>query len=162
MWDHLAPYLTRQDVPNKHRLYKVDPTPDDDLVRRGDGSSDDRRRPFEVAEDVDGVCRYRVFDNDVCGIRLAKRYLKQEHLQKLGQAVSKVRELRNDVAHNEPTPELMNAARRRMAEASLWSSDGTFLCQPLVQTVLKQLGEEHSERLCHSLLATVKGLLIAT
>lgn len=155
LWDHLGPHLTRHDAPRKHRLFKVDPTPVANLVRRGDGSSDDRGRPFEVADESDGVRWYKVFDDDVCGIRLAKYYLKQECLQKLGQAVSTVRELRNDVAHNEPTPALMDDARSRMADASLWSTEGTFLTQPLVQSVLRELGEERAGCLCTDLMSTL-------
>jgi hypothetical protein len=43
---------------------------------------------------------------------------------------SSIRELRNDVAHNEPTPDLMNKARTCMQAAALWSTTDTFLNQP--------------------------------
>ncbi len=158
LWDRLWPRLTPHDD-RKRRLFKVQPPPDEKLVRRGDDSPDDRRRPFEV-EEVDGARWYRIFDDDVCGIRLAKHYLQQSALEKLGQAVSKVRELRNDVAHNEPTSELMNDARRRMADAQLWSTNGTFLTQPLVQNVLRDLGENDPARLCTVLMETIRARLL--
>lgn len=161
LWDHLAPCLTPLEIPNKRRLYKVNPYPDDNLVRKGDGSSDDRRRPFEVLELIDDVRWYKVLDDDICGIRLAKHYLRQKHLTELGQAVSEIRELRNDVAHNEPTPQLMDDARRRMVEAHLWSDNGSFLTQALVGNVLDELGVKDSGNLCESLLAVVREKLLA-
>src|SRR6185437_7272608 len=102
LWDHLGPHLIRHSDPKKRRLYRVDPGPNEDLIRRGDGSDKDRGRPFQIADEADNIRWYWVFDDDVCAIRLAKHYLRQPSLQKLGQAVSNIRELRNDVAHNEP------------------------------------------------------------
>ena len=158
-WDHLGPCVTRHDDPKKRQLYKLDPAPGDDLVRRGDGTSEDRKRPFEVNEE-DDTRWYKVFDDDVCATRLAKHYLQQESLQKLGQAVSGVRDLRNDVAHNEPTPELMHDAHAKMVKAQLWSSEGRFLSQPLVQNVLRELRVEHPDSLCISLVSTVRERLL--
>jgi hypothetical protein len=157
LWDHLGKHLTRHDDPKKRRLYKMNPAPDGDLVRRKDKDMD---RPFEVAEEADGACWYKVFDDDVCGVRLAKRYLRQESLQKFGQSVSGVRDLRNDVAHNEPTPQLMDEARDRMIKASLWSAEGRFLSQPLVQSVLRDLGEQYADRIFTSLVSTVRARLL--
>lgn len=160
LWDHLGKHLTHHDDPKKRRLYKVNPVPDDKLVRRGDGSSEDRCRPFEIAEEADGACWYKVFDDDVCGVRLAKHYLREESLQKFGQSVSGVRDLRNDVAHNEPTPQLMDEAQDRMIKASLWSTESRFLSQPLVQNVLRDLGEQHPECLFTTLVTTVRERLL--
>lgn len=160
LWDHLEPHLTRHDDP-KRRLFKTDPAPDDQLVRRGDGSKEDRRRPFEVADTIDGVHWYRIWDNDFSGIRLAKHYLRQPALEELGQAVSDVRELRNDVAHNEPTPQLVEDAQHRMAAAQLWSTDGkSFLAQSMVQNVLRDLGENDPGRLCTDLVAAIRERLL--
>jgi hypothetical protein len=161
LWDHLKQKLTRHHDSRKRRLYKVDPAPADHLIRRGDGSAEDRKRPFEVAEETDGVRWYRIFDDDVCAIRLAKHYLRQKSLQKLGQAVSKIRELRNDVAHNEPTSELMNEAHTKMVDASLWSQSREFLATPLVQCILRDLGEQHPDRLCTDLVSTVRSRLLS-
>jgi len=72
-----------------------------------------------------------------------------------------VRNLRNDVAHNEPTLTLMNEARTRMQAAQLWSNTDTFLSQPVVQNVLKELGEPCPERLCNDLGSTVRERLLA-
>ncbi len=160
LWDHLRSRLTHHDDPKKRRLYKVDPAPADYLIRKGDGSDEDRKQPFEVTEEADGVRWYRIFDDDVCGIRLAKHYMKQEALRKLGQAVSNIRELRNDVAHNEPTSELMDEAHARMVAASLWSRNYEFLATPLVQCVLRDLGEQHPDRLCTDLVSTVRSRLL--
>jgi hypothetical protein len=160
LWDHLRPRLTRHDDLTKRRLYKVDPAPACNLIRKGNGSAEDRKRPFEVAEKTDSVRWYRIFDDDVCGIRLAKHYLQQEALRKLGQAVSNVRELRNDVAHNEPTSELMNEARTKMVNALLWSESREFLATSLVQCVLRDLGEQHPDRLCMALVSTVRSRLL--
>lgn len=70
-----------------------------------------------------------------------------------------IRNLRNDVAHNEPTPKLIKDARGRMVTAKLWSNEGTFLSQPLIQNVLRELGEAHPESLCDDLLQTVSDRL---
>jgi hypothetical protein len=156
LWDHLGPHLLPHPEA-KRRLYRVDPPPDANLIRE---SSEDRGKPFESVEGADGARWYRVFDDDVCGIRLAKHYLKQEPLERLGQAVSRVRELRNDVAHNEPTPRLMAEARSRMTEASLWSTEGRFLSTPLVQRVLRDLGEPNPDRLCTDLISTIRSRLL--
>lgn len=164
LWDHLGPHLIRHSDPSSARLYyTADPSPSDDLIRRGDGSSEDRRRPFQVAKQMDNDRWYMVFDDDVCAIRLAKHYVQKPSLRQLGQAVSKIRELRNDVAHNEPTPGLMEDARQQMANAQLWSSDSahlTFLTQPLVQGVLRELGEQHPDRLSEDLLSRVRSRLL--
>jgi len=67
-----------------------------------------------------------------------------------------VRNLRHDVAHNEPTSDLMKESRTRIQAAQLWSNTDTFLSQPLVQNVLKELGEPHPAQLCDDLLSTVR------
>jgi hypothetical protein len=73
-----------------------------------------------------------------------------------------IRELRNDVAHNEPTPELMKKAREATQNADLWSRDDPpqFLKQPLVQEVLTELGVEEPDLLCEKLLETVRSRLL--
>jgi hypothetical protein len=160
LWDQLEPHLTRHGDPMR-RLFKVEPAPDDQLVRRRGGSKDDRCRPFEVGDAVNGVHWYRIWDDDRCGRRLAEDYLRHQALAKLGKAVSPVRELRNDVAHNEPTPQLMEDAQHRMADAHLWSPDGkSFLAQPMVQDVLKDLGENEPARLCTDLIVAIRERLL--
>ena len=71
-----------------------------------------------------------------------------------------IRNLRHDVAHNEPTPQLMHDARRRMAGAQLWSTSGAFLTQPMVQNVLRDLGENDPARLCTDLTDTIRARLL--
>jgi len=158
LWDGLGEHIERH--PEESRQFKVRPSPDADLVRNG--SDEDRKRPFKRVEAAGETDWYRIYDDATCANRLAKRYLKRDALTNLGLAVSgKVRDLRNDVAHNEPTPALMDDARRRMVESSLWSSDDAFLAQPLVRSVLCELGEQHTEHLVHDLLAAIRVRLLA-
>jgi hypothetical protein len=72
-----------------------------------------------------------------------------------------VKALRNDVAHNEPTAELMKDARDRMQSVVLWSNTDTFPSQSLAQAVLKELGEAEPEKLLVNLLAEVRRRLVA-
>ncbi|MFO0548142.1 MAG: hypothetical protein U0271_07125 [Polyangiaceae bacterium] len=165
LWDGLGQRIERSPDPNKRRFFKVKSggTPvGDKLLKQGDGSDDDRKRPFELKETVDGTDWYWVYDSDggPAG-RLAKYFLQSEALTKFDSALgSRIRELRNDIAHNEPTPELMNDARARMQKANLWSSTDTFLSQPLVQAVLKELGETRPQNLLADLLAEVRRRLV--
>jgi len=129
-----------------------------------DGSDDDKNRPFESKPRPDGQAWFWFYESGAG--RFARDYVKSDPLKKLLDAVDKVKQLRNDVAHNEPTPELMDEARTRMQDAELWSKDEdvnkvTFLSQPLVQNVLKELGEQHPEWLCTNLLASVREHLLA-
>jgi hypothetical protein len=166
LWDRLGERIERSSDPKKRRFFKVKsgeaPT-GDKLLRQGDGSDDDRRRPFELKETVGGVDWYWVYDGDGGpGARLAKYFLQSEALTKLDTALgSSIRELRNDIAHNEPTPDLMNDARTRMRTVALWSNTDTFLSQSLVQAVLKELGETEPEKLLVNLLAEVRRRLVA-
>ncbi|MDR0967063.1 MAG: hypothetical protein LBM75_11320 [Myxococcales bacterium] len=73
-----------------------------------------------------------------------------------------IRDLRNDVAHNEPTPELMQAACEQMQSAGLWSKSdpATFVRQPLVQDVLKEMDVNAPEALLQELLEEVRARLV--
>jgi len=164
LWDHLRERATRH--PDKRRCFKLNPAPADDLVRERDPKKleslskndheENGKRPFIYKYSEDGVDWYWIEDKDPCGVKIAKYYLKRDALTKLGQMVSSVRDLRNDVAHSEPTPELMDDARRRMREAGLWSQSGTVLAAPCVQEALRELGEQQPERLVDDLLATIR------
>jgi hypothetical protein len=165
LWDRLGERIERSSDPNRRRFFKIKsseaPT-GDKLLRQGDGSDDDRKRPFEWKDKVGGSDWYWVYDGDGGpGARIAKYFLQSEALTKFDVALgSSIRELRNDIAHNEPTPELMNDARTRMQTAALWSSTDTFLSQALVQAVLKELGEASPENLLASLLVEVRRRLV--
>jgi hypothetical protein len=169
LWDHLGEKTSRH--PSK-RQFKLHVPPAEDLVRERDPAKlaalsktkqrEDRDRPFVFKETADGSDWYWIDDNKICAIQIAKHYLKLDSLTKLGQALAgDIRELRNDVAHNEPTPALMDDARVRMAKVSLWSARDTFLTQPLVQEVLRELGETRPEQLWEDLTATVRRRLVA-
>jgi hypothetical protein len=54
----------------------------------------------------------------------------------------------------------MSKARAKMVAASLWSRDDKFLATPLVQCVLRDLGEQHPDRLCTDLVSTVRSRLL--
>lgn len=168
LWDHLGERARPH--PQGGRLYALDPAPAEELVRapekesakreNGKRSRKDSERPFELVVGPDGTHWYRVFDDAVCGVRLAKHYLGRTALTKLGQDISRhVRDLRNDVAHNEPTPALMDDARRRMIAADLWSADNPprFLSRGVIEEVLAELGARVS---CAELLYTVRRRLL--
>jgi hypothetical protein len=159
LWDRLNEHVISH--PTEKRRYAVNPAPPECLIRSDSlkNEEENRKRPFERKTE-NGDTWYRVIDDDICGIRLAKHYLKNDWLEKLGKAVSKVRELRNDVAHNEPTPRLMADASDKMANENLWSRDSRFLTMPLVQNVLRDLGEKDPECLCDGLIATVRSRLL--
>ena len=168
LWDHLGEKTSRH--PSK-RQFKFHVAPAEDLVRERDATKlaalsktkqrEDRDRPFIFKETADGSDWYWIDDKEICAVQIAKHYLKLESLTKLGQALAgDIRELRNDVAHSEPTPALMDDARRRMREASLWSPTNGFMTQPLVQGVLHEVGELHPDLLCTELLAGVRSRLL--
>lgn len=97
------------------------------------------------------------------GVKAWLEVLNKRELRAFNEKLSDdIRELRNDVAHNEPTPELMQKARVAMQDAELWSRDDPpqFLKQPLVQAVLTELGVEEPNLLCEKLLETVRARLL--
>lgn len=99
------------------------------------------------------------------GVTAWLHVLNKPALSALQKALSDdIRELRNDVAHNEPTPQLMDSARDQMQNAQLWSTDQPpeFLSQPLVQNVLKELGINQPDSLCKTLLDTVRAHLLTS
>lgn len=165
LWDGLGERIERSSDPKRRRFFKIKsgeaPT-GGKLLRQGDGSDDDRKCPFELKDTVDGINWYWVYDGDGGpGARIAKYFLQSDALTKFDAAIgSSIRELRNDIAHNEPTPDLMNDARTRMQTAALWSNTDMFLSQPLVKAVLKELGEASPENLLANLLAEIRRRLV--
>lgn len=165
LWDKLGERFECSSDPKKRRFFKVKsgeaPT-GDKLLKQGDVSKDDRTRPFELKETVDGIDWYWIYDDDGGpGARIAKYFLKSDALKKFDIAlVSSIRGLRNDIAHTEPTPALMSEARTLMQIAKLWSNTDTLLSQPLVQAVLKELGESSPENLLANLLTEVRRRLV--
>lgn len=156
--DHLNTHVTQH--PQKRELFSVRPSPNPRLINST--TKRDRKRPFEVAEQSQGVTWYRILHYDAVGAStLVQSYLGSAPLKKLQDAIGPIRELRNDVAHNVPTPKLMEDAQRRMAQAGLWSNDGRFLTQPLVLDTLSELGEGKPDVVCENLIATVRARLLA-
>ncbi len=166
LWDRLGERIERSSDPEKRRFFKVKrgeaPT-GEKLLRRGDDSKADRKRPFELKETVDNIPWYWVYEGDGGpGARIAEYFLGFDALKTFDSVLgSSIRELRNDIAHNEPTPELIADARRQMRAASLWSDKDTFLSQPLVQAVLRELGELEPDKLLENLQAEVRRRLLA-
>lgn len=166
LWDRLGERIERSTDANRRRYFrfKAGDAPNcEKLLRKGDQSDEDRKRPFELKDKVDGIDWYWVHDGDGGpAARLSKYFLVSEPLAKFDKALgSGIRELRNDVAHSEPTPELMYDARRRMQEALLWSASDTFLNQPLARNLLEELGEAEPGRLLENLLADVRRRLVS-
>jgi hypothetical protein len=167
LWDHLGEKISRH--PSK-RQFKFLVPPPRELVRESDPAKlaslsktkqqENLNLPFEFKETTDGSDWYWIYDEHAPAIKIAKYYLKLDSLTALGQKLEDIRELRNDVAHNEPTPTLMDDAKRRMRQASLWSSENEFLSQYLVQAVLKELREPHPERLCTELVEKIRSRLL--
>ncbi|PDW00281.1 hypothetical protein [Candidatus Viridilinea mediisalina] len=170
LWDYLGDKTSRH---ASKRQFMFHVPPPNELVRENDSAKlaalsktkkdENRKRPFIRKETVDGVDWYQIDDTAVCANQIAEHYLKLTSLTKFGKAVTqKIRDLRNDVAHNEPTPQLMNGARTEMQQAGLWSKDDPprFLSQPLVQDVLKELGISQPDGLCEELLAEVRTRLL--
>lgn len=145
-WHHLGKHVKRHD--ENSRLFRVDPAPPEDLTGNN--------RAFELDQNVDGGPWYRIHDQHKNLVKIAKHYLERPKLEELGRALSdEVRHLRNDVAHNEPTRELMAEASRIMERHGLWSTNG-FLAQPLVRGVLEELGVQAPETLCDRFISEVR------
>jgi hypothetical protein len=169
LWDKLRE-TTSQHASKRQFAFKT--TPPADLVRERDcvklatlsrtKQRADRERPFIFKDSMDGSDWFCIDDSEICAIAIAKHYLKLNAITQLGQAIGgDVRALRNDVAHNEPTPALMDDARRRMQAAARWSTTNTFLSQPLAQAVLHEIGESEPEKLLVNLLAEVRQRLLS-
>ena len=159
LWDHLLDRFERtgqkQGPFEVLRLKEGKTAPTGKKLLRNEEPNDKEKRscPFERLENG----TYLFFEEGAG--RFAKYYLKSEPLKALHDAVVNIKPLRNDVAHNEPTPELMAQARGEIVKQQLWSQEDRFLTQPLVQDVLQELGEPDPARLCDSLLSTVRNHL---
>jgi hypothetical protein len=165
LWDCLYERVERSEDPKRRRYFRIKSgavPSGDKLLRQGDGSDEDRKRPFELKDTIDGIAWYWIYDGDGGpAARLAKRFLGRRNLAAFDKALSRdIRALRNDVAHNEPTPELMDDARAQMQRAGLWSDRDTFLSQPLAQAVLAELGEPRPGDLLQDLLDQIRKRLI--
>ena len=157
LWDKLLEHFERDATDIRWlKLRAKAAAPTGNLLR--EGGDDDKNRPFESKSRSDGQAWFW-FHESGAG-RFARDYVKSDPLKNLLDAIDKVKALRNDVAHNEPTPDLMKDARCRMQTAVLWSKTDTFLSQPLVQAALKELGEQAPEKLLATLLDEVRRRLV--
>lgn len=171
LWDWLYERLERSSDSKKRRYFKVKcgVPPTGDKLLRADDAKDNTCRPFQLKESVNGIDWYWVNDGDGGpAARIAEHFLASKALTAYSKVLAKknkdenIYSLRNDVAHNEPTPTMMDDARRQMQEAMLWSSSDTFLSQQLVQDVLGELCKDEHEpnKLLDNLLAEVRRRLI--
>ena len=169
LWDH----LNERGQGTKHRFRFHEPVPSE-LVRETDCAKlaalskkeqeENRKRPFIFKETADGADWYEIDDGAIRATKITKYYLKLGHLTTLAQMVdNNVRKLRNDVAHNEPTTDLMKDASNRMQAVGLWSNSNppSFLSQPVIHDVLKELGIENPASLLTDLLTEVRRRLVA-
>ena len=119
--------------------------------------TDEKKKRFRKRR---GETKWRI-DDFTEGVEAWLDVLSKPNLKALWEAITDdVRTLRNDVAHNDPTLDLMHDARTRMQKAALWSSTDTFLGQPLVQAVLEELGEANPGDLLANLLVEVRRRLV--
>lgn len=166
LWDALSDKGVRGVTRSRRRqLYTLAAAPPHGLV--GDAASSATDRPF-VKRRIRGVDAYEIHDSARGAQTLASRYLESPALTELAAATSRVRYLRNDVAHSVPTPTLMDDAVAVMRDAGLWhpleSSAGvaTFLAQPIVNRALSELSVPNPYRLADDLLAEVRQRLLLT
>ncbi len=166
LWDHLLDRVERSTDPNRRRYFKIknnnQEPQGDNLLRDIDGGDDNRKRPFEFKDEINGIRWYWIHDGDGGpAARLCIYFINSENLQNYNLAIgNKIRELRNDIAHNEPTPELMNDARYRMKNQGLWSNNNTFLSQNIVKDVLSELGTINPNSLCDNLIQEIREIFI--
>jgi len=158
LWDKLLEHFERDAKDIRWlKLRAKAAAPTGNLLR--ESGKDHKNRPFESKLRHDGQAGFW-FHESGAG-RFARCYVKSDPLKNLLDAIDKVKALRNDVAHNEPTPNLMNEARCCMRTATLWSNTDTFLSQRLVQDVLRELCEACPERICEDLITTIRSRLVA-
>lgn len=156
LWDHLKDHIAERTRNGKGRTIVQLRKEPCELCKERDCS-----KAFTKADAPSGKSGKWYFVNDYGsgGKQLADCFLK--HHAKFCQAIDAIRYLRNDVAHNEPTPDLMENARQQMIDAKLWSSESPsrFLTQEMIRDVVIELGEHEPEKLCENLIATVRSRL---
>lgn len=156
IWDHLYQKHIKNVHPTKPRLYQIEPLPPEFLLRG-------HHNPFTFDCEDGGVRWYRIHVTHRALFRLASEYLCLNDLTKFGITLSdEVRNLRHDVAHNEPTPSLMAKSIDTLRQAGIWSKDKQFLTQPLTRGVLQEIGIENPGVLCDELIKEVRDRLLKT
>ncbi|MBK6842822.1 MAG: hypothetical protein IPG88_11015 [Gemmatimonadetes bacterium] len=103
-----------------------------------------------------------VHDGGGCTARLTRDLLAKPALERFRIACDPLRNFRNDVAHNVPTPERMELVTRKMQERALWSRGAvaSFLSQSLCADVLTELGVDQPSRLLDNLICEVATLVV--
>jgi hypothetical protein len=163
LWDHLNSRLESKQVKGE-TLYRVNTNLPDTEVKQLNivvdtlkGEHGAKTKPFEKSNETEGW--FLVNDNAQCASLLVNEFLKEPELVNLEKAVKKVRYLRNNIAHNEPKPELMRSANNKMEKSNLWAND-RFLTQSLVSNVLAELDVSNPASLCDNLINTVRDRLL--
>jgi hypothetical protein len=119
-------------------------------------------KPFFFVKTEDGVNLYKIYDSNLTAGNLARVFLGRESLFCLFKTLTgKIRDLRNDVSHNLPTPELMDSAKATMVKKELWGSNDTFLDQKLIMSVLTELGVGSPTSLWSELFSEIRKRLIS-
>ena len=165
--DHLNEYL--EPHPHQKRTFKIKKWPDTaqraKLIRETNvGFEENRKRPFEEDSNLDDGPWYLLFQEAASEGTLVKHFLgmaRNSPLGRLSANVNQVRNLRNDVAHDNPTPKRMKEAHELMQAAGLWSPDNMFLCQNVVADVLRELNVKEPEALANDLVGDMERRLLA-
>lgn len=162
----LVDHLDQRRTPVKNgttiKGYRFTPIPEPSLVGTG---ADDKSRPFSPTE-WNGERLYKTREYEHWNAKtLVYQYLRQQRMIELEAVISqhRLRDLRNDVAHNVPTEAEMDKATQKMRTVKLWSGHNPpqFLCQDLVKNVLTELGiavagVADPAKLCERLISDVE------
>jgi hypothetical protein len=163
VWDHLHSGYLRLAAASPSTgfpRFHVDPDP---------ASVTDDKHLKEAMKRREGS--YEIHNYGKRSITLAAQYLHQistaKHLptgalHALSQDFEKVLDLRNKVAHGEPTREVVAEMQSTMRDKALWSCDDRFLCQPLIREVLAELKVEEPDTLCEKLIGEVRSRILSS
>ncbi|HAA55449.1 MAG TPA: hypothetical protein DCE42_11875 [Myxococcales bacterium] len=156
-WDWLLQY----DFSQETGCSKLGGSISDGFTFQQDHPTKEQEKRFREKNENSG----KWYINDFArGIKPWLHKLNKPALGKLWKAQKwQVRNLRNDVAHNEPTQALMDQAAAKMSAAKLWSSSASpqsFLSQTLVKGVLSELGVDKPEDLLSGLLKEIRCRLL--
>jgi hypothetical protein len=168
VWDHLERYITKERPPapsDGHRSFELSVAPPANLKEM---------KPLK-----NDPSAYAIQNFGKKSLKIVEQYLhlndQSEHkrvtaaLLAFGRVLPGALELRNQVAHGEPTREKLRGASAEMCLLGLWlpqdEAQGKplrFLSHPMVQQILQVLGIDHPDQLCETLLRQVSARVRAT